>query len=490
MNVRRDSRTIALIDELRRLPAEQSCAEFKENLADPQMIGKLISALSNTARIEDRDFGYVVWGVRDDDHAVTGTTFDPDAALFDKQPLQFRLSQKLRPDILSSFDIVEHPEGRLVLLTIPAATTAPVEFDRTAYVRIGSATPRLADHPERQRALWDKLRSYAWEQGVARGFVDDDTVLRLLDHQRYYELIGKPEPKDRRRALEDLATERLIASDEVGGKWNVLNLGAILFARDLDQFELSRKAVRFVAYDGNSRTETVTHRKDFLAGYAVGFNELNLFVDTLTPSPEENGAIIRSAEPLFPPVAVRELIANALIHQDLAVTGAGPTIELFKSRLEITNPGASLVEPERVIDFPPRSRNEALASLMRRMGLCEEQGTGMDKVIDAAESKRLPPPEFTSTEDATRVRLFGPRRFAEMTTEERLRACYQHAVMRHLSGGYMRNRELRERFGVEPRNAAQVSDVIRRALDADLIRIADPVRPKSGYAPFWAVELD
>lgn len=54
----------------------------------------------------------------------------------------------------------------------------------------------------------------------------------------------------------------------------------------------------------------------------------------------------------------------------------------------------------------------------------------------------------------------------------------------------MRNRELRERFGVERRNAAQVSDVIRRALDADLIRIADLVRPKSGYAPFWAVELD
>ena len=184
---------------------------------------------------------------------------------------------------------------------------------------------------------------------------------------------------------------------------------------------------------------------------------------------------------------MRELIANALIHQDLAVTGAGPTIELFKSRMEITNPGASLVEPERVIDFPPRSRNEALASLMRRMGLCEEQGTGMDKVIDAAESKRLPPPEFVSTESATRVRLFGPRCFAEMTTEERLRACYQHAVMRYLSGGYMRNRELRERFGVKRRNAAQISDVIRRALDAGLIRVADPERPRSGYAPFWAV---
>ena len=192
MNVRTDSGTIALIDELRCSATETSCAEFKQNQADPKMIGKLISALSNAARIEDRDVGYVVWGIRDDDHAVTGTTFNPDAALFDQQPLQFRLSQKLRPDVVPSFEVVGHPEGRLVLLRIPATTTAPVEFDRTAYVRIGSATPRLADYPERQKALWDKLRAYAWEQGVARAFVDNDAVLQLLDHRRYYELIGRP----------------------------------------------------------------------------------------------------------------------------------------------------------------------------------------------------------------------------------------------------------------------------------------------------------
>ena len=345
----------------------------------------------------------------------------------------------------------------------------------------------MTDYPERQRALWERLRPYVWEHGVARSFVEVDAVLHLLDHRRYYELIGKPEPKGSTRVLEDLASERLITPD-VGGKWDILNLGAILFARDLDQFELSRKAVRFVAYDGDGRAATVTHRKDFSAGYAVGLDELNGFVDTIIPSPEDNGAVIRTAEPLFPPVAVRELIANALIHQDFAVTGAGPTIELFKNRLEITNPGASLVEPERVIDSPPRSRNEALSSLMCRMALCEEQGTGIDKVIDAIESRRLPPPEFTSPGDSTRVRLFGPRRFAEMAMLERLRACYQHAVMRHLGGDYLRNRDLRERFGVERRNAAQVSDVIRRALDADLIRVADPDRPRSGYAPFWAVQ--
>ena len=145
-------------------------------------------------------------------------------------------------------------------------------------------------------------------------------------------------------------------------------------------------------------------------------------------------------------------------------------MELFRNRIEITNPGAPLVEPERFIDFPPRSRNEALASLMRRMGLCEEQGTGIDKVVAAVEEAQLPPPEFRAEADATRVTLFGPRPFADMTTEERLRACYQHAVLHYLGRQRMKNATLRERFGVDSRNAAQVSAVIRKALDESLIR--------------------
>ena len=83
-------------------------------------------------------------------------------------------------------------------------------------------------------------------------------------------------------------------------------------------------------------------------------------------------------------------------------------------------------------------------------------------------------------------RLDGRRRFAEMTTEERRRACYQHTVLRYLDGSRMRNATLRMRFGVAGRNSAQVSGVIRQALDANLIRPADIAQPRSGYVPLWA----
>ena len=479
-------RTIVLIDELRALPAEIAWAEFKRDNVEPQRIGRLISALANAARIADRETGYVVWGIRNGDHAITGTEFDPASAKTRRQPLELWLTQHLRPDIAFSFETVQHPEGRLVLLTIPSATTAPIEFDRTAFVRIGEATPRLADHPDRQRALWDKLRPYVWEAGIARGFLEGGQVLDFLDCDGYYDGLGKPMPTSEGSILEDLAQERLVSAD-VGGRWNILNLGAILFAKDIGAINdrLARKSIRFVMYDGAGRDAQVLRRKDFPLGYAVGFVAMNDYINTIVPSPERSG-IVRNATPLFPAVAIREVIANSLIHQDMTIMGAGPTVELFRNRLEITNPGKPLVEPDRFIDSPPRSRNEALASLMRRLGLCEEQGTGIDKVVAAVGKAQLPPPEFRAEASATRVSLFAARPFAHTTTQERLRACYQQAVLLRLSGTPMRNRELRERFGIKSSNAAQVSDVIRRALDERLIRIADPARPRSGYVPFWA----
>lgn len=483
------ARQVALIDDLRALPAEANWVEFKENNNDAEMIGKLISALSNSARLADQHFAYVVWGIRDADHAPVGTTFEPSSAKHNQQPLEFWLSQHLQPAIPFCFKSIEYHGRRLVMLEIPAAATSPVEFAKTAFIRIGSATPRLADHGERQKLLWSKLQPYAWETGVAAQFLSGDEVLAKLDHTSYFGLIEQPLPDNREGIFDRLKSDRLIEVD-VGGKWNITNLGAILFAKQLADFSpsIARKAVRFVAYEGSSRATKVTHRRDEKRGYASGFAGLVDYIDGLLPSNEHIGRAFREEEPLYPSIAIRELIANALIHQDMTITGAGPLVELFKDRLEISNPGDPLVSPDRFLDSPPRSRNEALASLMRRMRLCEEQGTGIDKVLASAELHQLPPPDFEKVvaPPSVRASLFAPRRFADMTQEERVRACYQHAALKYVSGERMTNSSLRERFGIAEHNASQASAVIRLALDAGRIRPADPDHPRAGYVPHWA----
>lgn len=153
-------RDIALIDELRGADAETACVEFKQNNADPDRIGVLCSALSNSARIEDKAVAYVLWGINDSSHNVIGTTFSPDAQKVGNQDFQFWLAQMLKPDIALSFRTLQHPDGKVVMLEIPAATSAPIEFKGTAYCRIGSATPKLSDHPQRFQKLINNLRPY------------------------------------------------------------------------------------------------------------------------------------------------------------------------------------------------------------------------------------------------------------------------------------------------------------------------------------------
>lgn len=128
----------------------------------------------------------------------------------------------------------------------------------------------------------------------------------------------------------------------------------------------------------------------------------------------------------------------------------------------------------------------SLAALMRRMRLCEEQGTGIDKVLVAVELHQLPPPDFWVEGEAVRAVLYGPRRLAEMTPQERVRACYQHAALKHVSGQRMTNASLRERMGIDPQNAAQASVIIKLALGQSLIRPADAAHHRAGYVPFWA----
>ena len=95
------SRSLALVNDLLALPAEQAWVEFKGNNTEPQMIGQQISALSNAARLADKNHAYMLWGVRDEDHAVIGTGFQPSAERTQGQPLEFSLAQRLSPDVAS-----------------------------------------------------------------------------------------------------------------------------------------------------------------------------------------------------------------------------------------------------------------------------------------------------------------------------------------------------------------------------------------------------
>jgi predicted HTH transcriptional regulator len=212
------------------------------------------------------------------------------------------------------------------------------------------------------------------------------------------------------------------------------------------------------------------------------------YISGLLPEQEEIKGALRNSSSIYPALAIRELVANALIHQDLSVTGAGPTVEIFDNRIEITNPGKPLVEVRRFIDSPPISRNEKLASLMRRANICEERGSGWDKIAMECEKYQIPAPRIDLFENSTKVTLFAPIPFNKLTTEEKLWSCYMHACLKQVSNEQMTNTSLRERFGVPESNKYAISRLLTMAVEKGLIKPLDPTTAPRymRYIPYWA----
>lgn len=476
-----------LVSELRKLPDETGWLEFKEDNANPEEIGEYISSLSNTAAIQDQANGYLIWGIQDTTHAVVGTTFKPMHAKKGNEALESWLLRLLNPHLHFRFYELMHEGKPVVVLEIPRASGRPVQFSGIESIRVGSCQKKLKDHPEIEKKLWRVFETTLFEDMLALERVDADTLLTLLDYPSYFELLEQPLPTNREKILTRLQDDRMIVTDQAGG-WSITNLGAILFAKNLDEFVgLSRKAVRVIVYDGKGRLKTVREQAGH-KGYASGFEGLIEFVNALLPRNEVIGQALRKEVPMYPELAIRELIPNALIHQDFSITGSGPMIEIFSDRMEITNPGLPLVNTERFLDTPPRSRNETLASSMRRMGICEERGSGVDKVVFQTEFYQLPAPIFETVEGSTRAILFAHKSLRAMDRVDRSRACYLHACLRYVERDPMTNSSLRKRFGITEKNSAIASRIIREAMEDKLVKPYDPSQGKkyANYLPFWA----
>jgi ATP-dependent DNA helicase RecG len=467
---------------------ESEWIEFKKNNCAPQEIGETISAVSNAARLHQREVAYIVWGIENDTRKVVGTTFKPRREKVKSQELENWIATQLDPRIDFKVHELQHEGKSVVVFSIQPCSDRPVSFRGVEYIRVGSYTKPLRDHPEKERALWAKASQVPFESEIALRAVRTEEVMKLLDCDSYFQLLQQTAPSDPIETLKRLEHEKLLIrfGDE---KWHITNLGAILFAKRLADFDvLGRKAVRVIFYKNRNRTITIEEQIG-ARGYAVGFAGLVKFINERLPKNEEIGQAFRRQARVYPEIAIRELVANAIIHQDLRMRGVSPLVEIFSDRIEITNPGEPLIPTLRFIDEPPQSRNEILASLMRRFNVCEERGSGVDKIVALVEFYQLPAPEWTSSQDHTKAVMFSPRRLSEMDKQDKVRACYQHACLLHVSNQIMTNATLRKRFSIEEHNYSIASRIIADTVRAGLIRLKDPdstSRKHARYVPFWA----
>jgi len=420
--------------------------------------------------------GHLILGIADQPpRPVGGTT-----AISDPVGMTEKLFHKLgfRVDI----EEVNHPDGRVVVCRIPRRPRGqPYEYEGKYLMRVGSSLVVMS--PDQLRKIFDEGKP-DWLEEFSVTNVEASQVVELLDTQTFFGLLDLEYPSTREGVIKKLLDERLIT--KCGDRFHICRMAALLLAKKIAAFpDVSRKSPRVIVFNGNSKTET---KLDVVGtmGYAVGFANLVAFVMTHLPQNEVVQDALRREVKLLPPIIIRELVGNALIHQDFSQTGTSIMIEIYKNRVEISNPGEPIVEVNRFIDGY-RSRNERLAALMRRFGVCEEVGSGIDKVVATVETFQLPAPLFRAAHQRTEMVIYGEQPFEKMDRDDRIRACYQHCVLKYVMHERMVNQTLRERFKLPRTEANLVSMIISSTADAGLIRPdLTTSRKYAKYVPYWA----
>jgi predicted HTH transcriptional regulator len=468
-----------LIEELTSLKEETEWVEFKVNNSNVEEIGGYISALSNSACLLYKDYGYLVFGIVDKTHKIVGTSFKPKSAKKGGQPLEHWLSSNLDPKI--NFEIIEMEyEGKFIsLFKIESAKFRPNRFKDVAYIRINSCKTKLSNHPEKERKIWEITSKISFEELVAFEKIDEDKIFELLDYSSYFDLMNIKLPDNRKGIIEKFIEEKFLKKNH--SKYDVTNLGAILFAKNLLKFpRLKRKAVRIIFYDGVNKLKSI---KEYSTnkGYAIEFGKIIDYLIEQLPTNEIIEKAFRKKIQMYPEIALRELMANSIIHQDFSEIGSSPLVEVYSDRVEFINPGRPLIETNRFIDHSPKSRNEILAGFMRRINVCEERGSGVDRVINAVEVYQLPAPNFIAEEHFMRVVLYSPKDLEKMDKDDKIRACYQHCCLKYVSNELMSNETLRERFKIKASNYPSASRIIKYTIDSGLIKKAKG----NNYVPFW-----
>ncbi len=480
MNTDWRNNAIKLLDDsLKPVPSELNALDWKGGLSDKtDRLAQHISAFSNL-----RGGGVLVYGV--DNEGIPHS--------MEKQQIEdvVKKLSNIAKNNLSHSIAIEHAvmeyEGQALLFVfIPEQHNKPVSlrgndiFD--AYIRSGNQTVKMS--AQQVKELMAQSAGFAYEERVAKPDLTVQEVLNLLDFRKFYQLRDKNIPTSEDTIIEALEQYHYIKRNK--DRWDITHLGAILLAKNITDFKtLANKTVIVRKYEGTNIRQMISEQVGAM-GYAVGFEGLLDYIMRNTSKERIDG--IRESIPTYPRVAIREFVANALVHQDFSITGMQLTVEIFSNRLVITNPGASLNDVNRLIDLPPQSRNEMLAQSLFLLGICERRGSGVDRAVEAIEGMHLPAAKFTTGESYTRVTLFPEKNLKDMTKQEKIDACYQHACLMYEDNVAINNQSLRDRFKLDRRQSSVVSRIISDTVEAGKIKLANEditSRKYATYVPFY-----
>ena len=253
-----------LQNSLEPIPQERNEIDWKSALSEnTEKLTHHLSAFSNHS-----NGGFIVFGVNDKG-GVHGIGEDASGEIIKK--LGNIARDGLDPAIPVDHAIISFKGINLLFVFIQESPQKPVHVRgktiHDSYLRSAGQTRRMSKQ-EVARCVASSS-SHPFEEEPAQEHLTDDEVIRRLDFMSYFDLQKRDLPRTREEILSLLEADRLIYAK--GNRFDITNLGALLFAKDLNEFHgLQRKTVRVILYDGKTRIKTIKEQPG-KRGYASGF---------------------------------------------------------------------------------------------------------------------------------------------------------------------------------------------------------------------------
>ena len=434
--------------------------------------------------------GFLVYGV-DDQTGSLRDVLGPEAKeILDR--ISNIASTSVEPRVQVEGFFANFNGATLFVVSIAESEEKPVHLRgkslEESFIRTGGTSRRMDKSDLRQAFI--RSRQLRWEELPNPSFQRNTNLGQLLDFEQVIKRLNIGS----------------FSSDDTSNTWLIhhrllrlesdallpTNLGMITCCKD---FRLSpgfeRCCVRILMVAGVDKLSPAKERV-FSNGYVNSLDAIEQFIVDSIPHSEVYRQATRIDEPVIPRIAIRELVGNAVIHRDYSQMQSQIVVEIYTNRIEISSPGGLLpgITMDRLVDHPPRTRNELLADFMKQLNFYEERGSGYDKIVAALELFGLPPVEVRTGSDFFTAILLFPKDFSQMGKEERIEAAYQHACLNFVVGRKTTNTSLRERFKL-PNTSSKVTQIFRlltEATNAGRIKVRDEkTGPKmTEYVPYWA----
>ena len=469
--------------------------EFKTNFVDEhqrlKLFGENISGIANSCTYYKRDFGYIICGIEDKTLVEKGVDFDPFNMKVGNQDLELNLRSKL---VGVDFEFLPFKkDGKdFLIIEIYKSQGQISSFEKIQYFRLGKNIKKLSDCSQeiQQKMFYSIRNSQFWNKSVLEN-ISENEVLNLLHYDVYYIKQNKPIPTNVENIIADFLDEGFLVKNE--DNYDITFLGGVLFARNLYKIDdLLDKRVRVITFKTKSKINGYTNDIYGQKGYIAGFEDIVNYILSQIPEDQIVEGISRKHQHKFSLVSIREFLANTLIHQDF-LDSSNPTIEIYPDRIEFVNIGVCLVDINRIMDAVPKTRNPKLVDIMRRLKICEKQGSGIDRAVKDIEQMVLPAPHFENKPNGFIATLYADKPFESYTEKEKVMACYLHVCLEYIwqnENGFRlaSNQTIRERFKIPLKKASTASNLIKKCIDEKLIKKFDPdnnSRKFQKYIPYW-----